>query len=82
MIETAHPHYKNAVYKQHHGGDQPEGDYAQVLPEYRGEATPGGVRIACAMAARLDWSHDGGNDDIVGYWLLYDPDRPTRLLEE
>lgn len=76
MSEGVHPAYKDAVYKQHFGGGQPEGDYSQIQPEYRGPVDPKkGTRIVCAMAARLDWSHDGGDDDIVGYWLLFDPSK-------
>lgn len=73
MTEASHPTYENAVYKQHYGGAQPENDYSQIQPEYRGPVDPEkGTRITCAMAARFDWSHDGGDDDIVGYWLLYE----------
>ena len=72
MTETKHPHYADAVYKQALG-KQTEDDYSQIQPEYRGAYDPEkGTRITCAMAARLDWSHDGGPDDIVGYWLLFD----------
>lgn len=74
MAESQHPHYPNAVYRPAYG-EQAENDYAQVLPEYRGPCDPEkGTRITCAMASRFDWSHDGGPDDIVGYWILHRPE--------
>lgn len=76
-MEAKHPHYENAVYKQAIGR-QTENDFAQIQPEYRGPVDPAkGTRLICAMASRLDWSHDGGPDDIVGYWLLWSP-TPTQ----
>ena len=72
MGEADHPLYENAEYKQAFGV-QPEDDYSQIRPEYRGPVDPEkGIRLLCAPASRLDWSHDGGPDDIVGYWLLFD----------
>lgn len=59
---------------EHDGGAQPLPDYSQVRPIYRGPPRPTGVRITCAMAQRLDWSHDGGQDDIVGYEVLHIPE--------
>lgn len=39
-----------------------------VQPVYRGPASPAkGIRITMAAAARLDWSHDGSDDDIMAY---------------
>jgi hypothetical protein len=54
------------------GGRCPEDTHSQVRPVYRGPAKPGDVRITCGLAGRLDWSHDGGNDDIVAYEVLLD----------
>jgi len=52
----------------HDGGAMPVLGHVVVRPEYRGAERPEiGTRIVCARAARLDWSHDGGPDDIVGY---------------
>ena len=59
------------------GGECPEADLAQIKPLYRGPASPPpAIRITCAPARRLDWSHDGGPDDIVGYVVLFDPRAP------
>ena len=55
------------------GGDCPEHPDAQIKPAYRGPPNPHGIRITCAPAGRLDWSHDGGDDDIVSYIVLFDP---------
>lgn len=56
------------------GGDCPIDPFAQIRPRYRGPARPHpAVRITSAMAGRLDWSHDGGPDDIIGYEVLFDP---------
>lgn len=72
MSEMKHPVYENAVYSQHHGGTCPVEPALPVLPEYRGVPSlpKPAQRITCAPAGRMDWSHDGGSDDIVGYWLL------------
>jgi hypothetical protein len=60
-------------FKEWRGGENPEAPLSQIEPVYRGPYDPRrGTRITCAPAARLDWSHDGGDDDIVGYWLLYE----------
>lgn len=72
-MESENPDYPDAVYKQHYGGEQPEEDRAMIKPEYRGPSRYDGIRISCSMAARFDWGHDGGDDDIVGYWVLFDP---------
>lgn len=55
------------VVKQWNGGNCPEDLAARIKPYYRGPEKPDGVRITCAPAGRLDWSHDGGDDDIVSY---------------
>lgn len=52
------------------GGACPEPDGAAIKPFYRGPAKQNGVRITCAPARRLDWSHDGGDDDIISYVVL------------
>ena len=55
----------------HDGGPMPVLGHVIVRPEYRGPERPEiGTRIVCARAARLDWSHDGGPDDIVGYTAI------------
>ena len=55
----------------HDGGQMPVLGYVIVRPEYRGPERPEiGTRIVCARAARFDWSHDGGPDDIVGYTAI------------
>jgi hypothetical protein len=44
------------------------GPTTPVRPQYRGpEDLRKGDRIRCAPVARLDWSHDGGPDDIIAY---------------
>lgn len=54
----------------HDGGACPVPDWVPVYPSYRGPADPAkGTRIRIAPAGRLDWSHDGGPDDIVGYCI-------------
>ena len=56
-----------------HGGECPEHPDSRIYPEYRGPVDPAkGVRITCAPASRLDWSHDGGPDDIIAYRIGYD----------
>lgn len=55
----------------HDGGAYPGSPHDQVRPQYRGPARPTGTRITCAMASRLDWSHDGGDDDIIAYEVKY-----------
>ncbi len=55
----------------HNGGLYPGHEMDAVRPVYRGPPTiPNGIRIAFAPAKRLDWSHDGGDDDIVAYELV------------
>ena len=55
------------------GGDCPEAPISQIKPVYRGGYDPKrGTRIVCAPAVRLDWSHDGSDDDIIGYYVLHD----------
>ncbi len=54
------------------GGECPEDEDSQIKPIYRGPANPNGTRITCAPAGRLDWSHDGEDDDIVSYVVLFD----------
>lgn len=55
----------------HDGGPCPLPDDLIVRPQYRGDERPEiGTRIRVARAARLDWSHDGGPDDIVGYSVI------------
>lgn len=52
----------------HDGGECPVHPMALVYPSYRGRIDPEkGVRIVCAAARRLNWSHDGSDDDIIGY---------------
>lgn len=63
----------SATRKEWLGGDCPEHPYAQIWPTYRGPARATGVRITCAMAGRLDWSHDGSDDDIIAYSVGFDP---------
>lgn len=56
---------------EHDGGPMPVPEYAVVRPEYRGAERPEmGTRIVCARASRLDWSHDGGPDDIVAFSVI------------
>ena len=55
----------------HDGGPMPVLGHVIVRTEYRGPERPEiGTRIVCARAARLDWSHDGGPDDIIGYTAI------------
>lgn len=62
------PHVSRETFTPHDGGECPVPPGAAVIPVYRGpEDRSKGLRIACAPARRLDWSHDGGPDDIVGY---------------
>ena len=53
----------------HDGGPCPVPPTTPVRPVYRGPENPAraGERIVFAPAGRLDWTHDGENDDIVGY---------------
>lgn len=52
------------------------GPFDQINPIYRGPYDPAkGIRITCGPARRLDWSHDGGPDDIVAYRIIYKSDR-------
>lgn len=56
---------------KHFGGPMPVDAKAAVRPFYRGPADEAkGVRIRVAPAIRLDWSHDGGPDDIVAYEVI------------
>ena len=56
---------------KHFGGPMPVDAKAAVRPFYRGpEDEAKGVRIKVAPAIRLDWSHDGGPDDIVEYEVM------------
>lgn len=65
----------------HDGGECPVGPMVPVYPSYRGPIDPAkGVRIACAPAWRLDWSHDGSDDDIIGYAIARDL-MPARAAE-
>lgn len=57
----------NPVAIPHNGDPYPGSPLDKVIPTYRGPEKAGGVRIPFAAAARLDWSHDGGDDDIVPY---------------
>lgn len=54
------------------GGSIPENGNSQIHPVYRGPAAARAVRITCGPADKLAWSHNGSDDDIVGYYLLYD----------
>ncbi|MGB3833714.1 MAG: hypothetical protein WA975_17835 [Mesorhizobium sp.] len=53
------------------GGDCPVHPRTIVLPTYRGpEDSTKGIRIGWPCpAGRLDWSHDGSDDDIVPYQI-------------
>lgn len=52
----------------HNGGECPVHPMMLVYPRYRGRIDPcKGVRIVCSAAWRLDWSHNGSDDDIIGY---------------
>ena len=55
----------------HDGGPCPVPPMTLVRPVYRGPERPAvrGLRITFAAARRLEWSHDGGPDDIVGYTI-------------
>lgn len=55
----------------HAGGEYPGSPKDQIRPVYRGPARPEGTRITNAPAQRLDWSHDGGPDDIVAYEVVH-----------
>lgn len=53
---------------EHDGGPCPVQDWTVIRPFFRGpEDTTKGVRITLAPAWRLDWSHDGADDDIIAY---------------
>lgn len=54
------------------GGECPEHPDSRIKPFYRGEPRTDGVRITCAPAKRLNWSHDGGDDDIISYVVQFD----------
>lgn len=57
----------------HNGGPCPVSPEVAVRPVYRGQQDPSkGIRITIAPAGRLDWSHDGGPDDIVGYSVAHE----------
>lgn len=57
----------------HDGGPCPVAPDTPIRPVYRGSANNARCpRISYAIAARLDWSHDGGPDDIVGYYVGLD----------
>lgn len=56
--------------KPWNGGGCPEDPDTPIKPFYRGPPKPIGIRITCAPANRLDWSHDGGDDDITGYVVM------------
>ena len=56
--------------KEHDGEPYGGSPWDQIVPEYRGPSDPAkGTRITCAPAGRLDWSHDGSDDDIVAYYV-------------
>lgn len=58
----------------HDGGPFKGPSSAPIRPAYRGAERPEiGTRIRVAPAGRLDWSHDGGPDDIVSY-EIWEPD--------
>ncbi len=61
----------SATFIDHDGGPYPGSPYDQVRLRYRGPSKPGGIRITSSMAARLDWTHDGSDDDIVAYEVTY-----------
>ncbi len=67
------PDFDSAILKSWEGGSQsPEADDAVIWPIYRGPSDPAlGERIRCARAGRLDWTHDGSDDDIVGYRVAF-----------
>lgn len=66
------------AFNNHTGGPCPVDPATPVRPVYRGNADPAkGTRIFFAPAARLDWSHDGGPDDIVGYFIETASSPPT-----
>lgn len=54
---------------EHDGGPMPVDGDQVVSIEYRGAEAPElmGQRIPFARASRMDWSHDGGPDDIIAY---------------
>lgn len=57
-----------ADFTPHDGGPCPVEPFTPVSLIYRGPEDPAkGVRIPFAAAARMDWSHDGGPDDIIAY---------------
>lgn len=57
---------------EHVGGDYPGHPLDQIVPTYRGpERLNIGIRVKCAPAKRLDWSLDGGPDDIVAYEIVH-----------
>ena len=52
----------------HDGGVMPVAADTPVHLLYRGNEDPAkGIRIPFARAGRLDWSHDGADDDIIAY---------------
>lgn len=60
------------LVKPWNGGECPENRDSRIKPFYRGPEKPCGTRITCAPAWRLDWSHDGGDDDITSYVVQFD----------
>lgn len=55
-------------YNPHEGGACPVEPNTPIEPKYRGPADAAkGSRIAVAPAWRLDWTHDGSDDDIIGF---------------
>lgn len=53
---------------EHAGGPCPVAPMTPVALAYRGEEDAAkGIRIPFAAAGRMDWSHDGGPDDIIAY---------------
>ena len=60
-------------YFRHDGGPCPVDPDTPIEPDYRGpEDASLGVRMTVAPASRLAWSHDGADDDIIGY-RIYRP---------
>ena len=55
-------------WKEHDGGPCPVAPDTPVALMYRDKPDPmKGIRIPFALAIRLDWSHDGQDDDIIAY---------------
>lgn len=54
---------------RHDGGPMPVAALSPVRLLYRGAEAPSmlGMRIPFAAGGRMDWSHDGGPDDIIAY---------------